>query len=163
MLAARHVVDQWFREPLTTPLDVQQRYLDALDRGDVAGALAAFSPDAVYHGGNCQPSPCVGPAAIEQAIVRSVADDTHLTIHSAQVEGNHLTWSGELTSGDVRASGFDHLAAMGSMLADGDAIVDYRVWLDNADTLTALYVQELESVYRRAPGAPEPDTKHALE
>jgi len=40
------------------------------------------------------------------------------------------------------------------MLADGDAIVDYRVWLDNADTLTALYVQQLEPVYWRAPAAP---------
>jgi hypothetical protein len=52
---------------------------------------------------------------------------------------------------------------LGLVRVDGDAIVDYRIWLDNTDPLTALYVQELELVYQRRPAAPEPDTKHALD
>lgn len=86
-----------------------------------------------------------GTAAIEHEIVGSVADDTHMSIRFADVQGNHLIWSGDLVSGD------------------DDAIVDYRVWLDIPDPLTVDYAQQLESAYQRPPAAPEPDTKHALD
>jgi ketosteroid isomerase-like protein len=162
-LPGRHVVDRWFLEQSTSPLDVQQRYFNAVERGDAAGATAAFSANAVYHGGGCQPDPCVGLAAIEQEIVRTVADGAHTTMRYADVEGNQLIWSGDLVSDAVRAAGFDYVTAMGSMRVDGDEIVDYRVWPDITDPVTGLYIQRLEPAYQRAPAAPEPDTKHALD
>ena len=47
------------------PVAVQQQLLDALARGDVAGALALFTEDAVIDApsGLCAAAPCVGRSA----------------------------------------------------------------------------------------------------
>src|SRR5438132_2769848 len=76
---ASPVRDQWYLDtaPATPPaaaldqirLDpaaVHQRYLDAANRGDIAGAVVVFAEDATYRGGSCQPDPCVGRVAIQQ-------------------------------------------------------------------------------------------------
>ena len=55
------------------PVSLAQRELAAENRGDVAGALALYSDDAiVQYGGLCW-TPCVGKAAIQKELERRVA------------------------------------------------------------------------------------------
>lgn len=65
-----------------SPADVHDRYLDAINRGDAAAAAAAFSPNATYQGGGCQPDPCVGLTAIGQEMVTSVLTDTQTILRN---------------------------------------------------------------------------------
>ena len=160
---ARHVVDRWFMPEPGGPAQIHERYLDAINRGDVATAAGLFSPNAMYHGGGCQPDPCVGLTAIAQEVLTSVLTNTHASLRTADVSGDRLVWSGDLDSDTIRAAGFDHVATLGTLRTDGDVIVDYRLWFDTSDPMTALFVQDSEPTYQRAPAAPEPDTKHALD
>lgn len=84
-------------------------------------------------------------------------------MRTVDIEGNQLTWRGSVDSDVIRADGFNYVTAAGTMRIAGGTIADHRVWLDMADSITALYVQQLDPAYRRAPAAPKPDTKHSLD
>ncbi len=159
----RHVVDGWFLEQTSTPAEIATRYVDAINRGDVARAVAVFSDNDIYHGGGCGTDACVGQAAIEREIRRAVAGAERMRVRSSEIAGNKLIWSGELESDAIRAAGLDYLTTMGTILTGDDVIVDYRVWPDLTDPLTALYVQQLAPAYQRVLAAPEPDTRHSLD
>jgi hypothetical protein len=162
-IAGPHVADPWFLAQSDNSVQVLQRYLDAVNGGDVNAASVAFSANAMYHGGGCRPDPCVGQAAIEHEILRAMSTNTNTSLRSVDISGDRLIWSGYQDSDAIRAAGFEHLTTMGTLRIDGDVIVDYRVWLDTTDPLTTLYVDQSEPTYWRAPAAPEPDTKHALD
>jgi hypothetical protein len=114
----------------------------AINRGEVAAAAGNFSPNAMYHGGGCQPDPCVGLTAIAQEVLTSVLTNTHASLRTAEVSGDRLVWSGDLDSDVIRAAGLDHVATLGTTRTEGDLIVDYRVWFDTSDTVTAQFVQD---------------------
>ena len=57
-----------------------QQYLDSINGGDVAAAMALFADDAVFEGEpECSPAPCTGTGAIQQELERQVADEVSLT------------------------------------------------------------------------------------
>jgi len=101
-----------------------------------------------------------GQAAIKGEILRTVSSNAHTTLRSVDISGDNLIWSGDQDSDAIRAKGFDRLTTFGTMVVDGDVIAEYRVWFDPTDPLTALYLEQWEPAYQRAP---EPDTKHALD
>jgi hypothetical protein len=53
----------------TDPAALAKQFLEAIDRGNAAGALALYTDDAVKDGGGgCGAAPCVGRAAIQKEL-----------------------------------------------------------------------------------------------
>jgi hypothetical protein len=75
---------------LNEPMLVVEGYLESLNRGDTAGALAAFAPDAAFLSPRCQPA-CIGTAVIAPAMENTVATRGQLTLTDPRVEGATLT------------------------------------------------------------------------
>jgi hypothetical protein len=75
---------------LNEPMLVVQGYLESLNRGDTAGALAALAPDAAFFGARCQPA-CIGTAAIGPSLEDTTASHSQLTLTDPRVEGETLT------------------------------------------------------------------------
>ena len=88
----------------TDPAALLKKYAEAINRGDVAGALALYADDAVIDGGGlCTVAPCVGKAAIQKELERQVADKQHITILKQYVSGNVLTGRVEVRNDTVKA------------------------------------------------------------
>jgi hypothetical protein len=75
---------------LNEPILVVEGYLESLNRGDTASALAAFAPDAAFISPRCQPA-CIGTAVIAPAMENTVATHAQLTLRDPRVEGDTLT------------------------------------------------------------------------
>jgi hypothetical protein len=142
------VRDRWYLD--IDPASVHQRYIDATNRGDVAGAVALFAEDAVYQGGSCQPNPCVGQMAIQGDIDGNVASHVHVTRISAQVDGDTLTWRSEVVADGVRAAGVDRIVTLGTTQVRDSTIVKHLFRFDVSDPQTAAYAAFL------ATGQPQP-------
>jgi ketosteroid isomerase-like protein len=85
-----------------TPVQVVRASFEALNRGDAAGAAAAFAPNGelITPLGGC--NPCTGRAVIQQHLSRAVASGTTVTlVGRPQVKRAVVTFRGE-----VRASSF---------------------------------------------------------
>src|SRR6266487_112507 len=66
------------------PAALMKQHVEAIARGNAAGALALYAEDAVIDGGGlCAVAPCVGKAAIQTELERRVADKQHATISQA--------------------------------------------------------------------------------
>lgn len=79
VLAAGLIVGALRPSPATAqPASGLRPFTDAVNRGDVAAAVALFAPDGRYAGVLvCAPEPCAGRAAIGEALAFEVADRTH--------------------------------------------------------------------------------------
>jgi hypothetical protein len=75
---------------LNEPMLVVQGYLESLNRGDTAGAVAAFAPDAAFISPRCQTA-CVGTAAIGLSLADTNASHGQLTLTDPRVEGETVT------------------------------------------------------------------------
>ncbi len=75
---------------LNEPMLIVEGYLESLNRGDTAGALAAFAPDAAFLSPRCQPA-CIGTAVIAPAMENTIATRGQLTLTDPRVEGDTLT------------------------------------------------------------------------
>jgi hypothetical protein len=69
---------------------VVQGYLESLNGGDSAGALAAFAPDAAVITPRCQPA-CVGTAAIGPTLENTTDAHGQLTLTDPRANGDTLT------------------------------------------------------------------------
>ena len=136
-LQSEIVRDRWYLD--IDPASVHQRYIDATNRGDVAGAVALFAEDAVYQGGSCQPDPCIGQIAIQGDIAGNVASHVHVTRISAQVDGDTLTWRSEVAADGVRAAGVDRIVTLGTTQVRDSTIVKHQFHFDMSDPQTAAY------------------------
>jgi hypothetical protein len=149
------VRDRWYLD--IDPASVHQRYVDATNRGDVAGAVALFAQDAVYQGGSCQPNPCVGQIAIQGDIAGNVASHVHVTRISAQVDADMLTWRSEVVADGVRAAGVDRIVTRGTTQVRDSTIVKHQFRFDMSDPQTAVYAAFLVAHQPQpAPDAPVP-------
>jgi hypothetical protein len=151
---AGSVEDRWYLD--LDPASVHQRYLDATNRGDVGGAVAMFAQDAVYQGGSCQPSPCVGQVAIQGDIAGNVASHVRVTRLSAQSDGDTLTWRSEVVSDGVRAAGVERIITLGETQVRAATIVNHHFRFDTSDPQTAVYAAFLVTRQGPAPDAPAP-------
>ena len=127
------------------PVAVQQQLLDALARGDVAGALALFTEDAVIdaESGLCARAPCVGKAAIQKDLERYVADKSRrMTPLNTYVSGNVLVTRFEARSATIQKTGVDRIILWGIREMRGDKIASTRCCLpDRTDPQTARFLE----------------------
>jgi hypothetical protein len=127
------------------PVDVQQQLLDALARGDVAGAVALFTDDAVIdtESGYCAKSPCVGKAAIQKDFERYVKDSTRrVTPLNTFVSGNVLVTRFEARSAMIQKAGVERIILWGIREIRGDKIASSRCCLpDRTDSQTARFLE----------------------
>ncbi|MGB2695622.1 MAG: hypothetical protein WBD55_10620 [Dehalococcoidia bacterium] len=67
-----------------------QEYIDSINRGDVAAAMALFADDAIFEvEPACSPALCTGKEAIQQEVEREVADKVSLTSTKAELFDLH--------------------------------------------------------------------------
>jgi ketosteroid isomerase-like protein len=126
------------------PVAVQQQLFEALARGDVAGALALFTDDAVIDApsGPCLPAPCVGKAAIQQDLERLVADKSRrVTALSTYVSGNVLVSRLEARSAMIQKAGVDRIIVWAIREMRGDKIAAIHCCLpERTDPQTARFL-----------------------
>ena len=124
---------------------VQQQLFAALDRGDVAGALALFTEDAVIdaESGLCAKAPCVGKAAIQKDLERFVADKTRrVIVVNTYVSGNVLVTRFEARSATIQKAGFERVILWGIREMRGDKIASYRCCMpERTDSQTAHFLE----------------------
>ena len=126
------------------PVAVRQQLLEALAGGNVAGALALFTDDAVIdsESGFCASAPCVGKAAIQQDLERYVSDKSrHVTTLNTYVTGNVLLTRFEARSATIQKSGVERIILWGIHEMRGDKIASSRCCLpERTDTQTARFL-----------------------
>jgi hypothetical protein len=81
-----------------TPFAVLKAESDALNRGDVAGSVAYFAPNAVLitELGGC--NPCVGRETIREHWSGAAASQSHLTVSDPRTVGNIVTVRSAISS-----------------------------------------------------------------
>jgi ketosteroid isomerase-like protein len=123
---------------------VQQQLFDALARGDVAGALALFTDDAVIdaESGLCWKTPCVGKAAIQKDLERLVSDKSRrITPLNTYVSGNVLVTRFEARSAAINKAGVDRIILWSIREMRGDKIASTRCCLpERTDSQTARFL-----------------------
>jgi ketosteroid isomerase-like protein len=97
------------------PEAIVKKYVEALNRGDAAGALALLADDAVFDvpGGQCAAAPCVGKATIQKELESRVADKFHVTMLKNYVSGNVVTSRFEFRSDTVKKAGVERAIGWG--------------------------------------------------
>ena len=124
--------------------DVQQQLFNALGRGDVDGALALFTDDAVIdtESGVCAETACVGKAAIRRDLARYVADKSRrLTIINSYAAGMFVVTRFEARSVTVRQAGVARIILLGMHEMRGDKIAAVRCCLpDLTDPQTNRFI-----------------------
>ena len=127
------------------PAYVQQQLYDALAKGDVGGALALFTDDAVVdtESGLCAQAPCVGKTAIRKDFERYVKDTSRrVTALSTYVSGNVLVTRFEARSATIQKAGVDRIILWGIREMRGDLIASSRCCLpDRTDAKTARFLE----------------------
>ena len=125
----------------TDPAALLEKLLEAIARGDVAGALALYADDAVWDGGAvCAAAPCVGKAAIQKELERRVADKQHATILKQYVSGNILTQRSEVQNDTVKKAGVERTIGWTIIEVKGDKIAYTRTAIpDRSDPQTARF------------------------
>ncbi|MCH8994650.1 MAG: nuclear transport factor 2 family protein [Chloroflexi bacterium] len=92
------------------PAAIFRQYADAVNAGDVDGALALFTEDATWvRGGRCPPGACAGQAAVRAELEKDVADHHQIDIVDTQVSDNVLTARVELRTDGTRAAGVERI------------------------------------------------------
>jgi hypothetical protein len=126
------------------PVAVQQQLHDALARGDVTGALALFTEDAVIdsESGLCAAAPCVGKAAIQKDLERFTLDKSrHVTVLNTYVSGSVLVTRFEARSATIQKAGVERVILWGIREMRGDKIASYRCCMpERTDAQTARFL-----------------------
>jgi hypothetical protein len=135
----------WGASAQADPVAVQQQLFDALDRGDVTGALALFTDDAVIdaESGLCARAPCVGKAAIQKDLERFVMDKTRrVTVLNTYVSGNVLVTRFEARSATIQKAGVERIILWGIREMRGEKIASYRCCMpERTDSQTAKFLE----------------------
>jgi ketosteroid isomerase-like protein len=128
----------------SNPAALLKKYVEALNRGDAAGAVAMFADDAVFDvpGGLCATAPCVGKATIHKELESRVADKLHFTILKTYVSGDVVTGRFEFRSDTVKKAGVERTIGWGIIEMKGDKIAYIRGAIpDRSDSQTARFAE----------------------
>ena len=123
------------------PAALVKQHVDAIARGDAAGALALYADDAVIDGGGlCAAAPCVGKAAIQKELERRVAAKQRATILKQYVSGNVLTQRAEVRNDAAQKAGVERYIGWSIWEMKGDKISYFRGGiLDRSDPQTVCF------------------------
>lgn len=118
-----------------------RRMADALNRGDAAAALTAFSDEAVWErGGQCPPGACIGKQAVQRELTRDVTAHHQLTLLSADTAAAAPTVRLELRNDGTRRANVDRVIQFFALEIRDDRISSVRVSFDMSDAVTARFV-----------------------
>jgi hypothetical protein len=129
-------------------------YGNAVTLGNVAGAMAFLTEDAVFEGyGLCAAAPCAGKAAIQKEVERRLADKTigSPIPGSSSVTGDTLTARREVRSDSIKAAGVERIIVAATVETKGDKVSLSRWVLDSTDPQTATFAnfQRLSAILRQ--------------
>ena len=119
---------------------------NAFDIGNVAGAMATLTEDAIFEGyGLCAAAPCIGKAAIQKEVERQVADKTKTALigGTASVTGDTFTSRNEVRSDSIKAAGVERIVVSRTWETKGDKASLQRSVLDTTAAQTAAYPKSL--------------------
>jgi ketosteroid isomerase-like protein len=117
---------------------------DAFNLGNVAGAMAFLTEDAVFEGyGLCAPAPCAGKAAIQKELERRLADKTQASTipGSDRVTGDTYTRRSEVRSDSIKAAGAERIIVASTTETKGGKVSLIRWVIDSTDPQTAIYLK----------------------
>ena len=118
-----------------------RQFADAVNQGDVDGALALFTEDATWvRGFRCPPGACVGQAAIRAELEKDVADGHRIDMADIQVSGTTLTARVEVRTDGTRAAGVERIIQVFTLEFREDKISGLRVMPDRTDPETAAFI-----------------------
>jgi ketosteroid isomerase-like protein len=126
------------------PVEVQQKFFNAVDKGDVAGALAYVSDDAVFQVLGCPPDGCKGKVAVKVATEGVVAQHPRHTVTSSKVSGNTATSRVEVEIDLAKAAGAQRIILTTTAEIKDGKLVLLRAQLDVTDPQTAIFAQFLQ-------------------
>src|SRR2546427_10920182 len=92
----------------SNPATVVMQSVQAINRGDVASALALYAPNAIIDwGALCEAAPCVsrGKAMIQKQLERQVANKQRVGIALHYVSGDIVTSMGSMSSDTTKKAG----------------------------------------------------------
>jgi hypothetical protein len=110
------------------PAVLLKQYVEAINRGDAAGALAMCADDAVFDvpGGLCAAAPCVGKATIQKELESRVAAKFHCTPLKTYLSGNVLPGRFEFRSDTIKKAGVERIIGWGIFEVKGEKIAYLR-------------------------------------
>ena len=110
--------------------------------GDVDGALALLTDDAVVSGRGLCVNPCTGKAAIRPEIVRGAGG--RVNVVNIGVSPGKIQTRQEIRNADIRAAGVDRIISNVTFEFKDDKISAIRVLRDRTDPQTATYLAYLD-------------------
>ena len=125
------------------PKALLQKQFEMLTRGDVAGALALYTDDAVVDGaGLCVAAPCVGKAAIQKEFEHRIANKMQATGLNYYVDGTVVTARYAVQSNSTQQAGVDRIIGWKIVELKAGKIGSTRgpVW-ERTDAQTARYLE----------------------
>jgi len=138
------------------PAAVFRQAVDARNRGDLEGVMAAFADDAVRQDASCLP-PCVGAAAIRQSMQANIAAGHQATVLAAEAVGDTLTVRAEVRSDTFRAGGAERIVTIFRVELRDGKIVLWSSNLDTSDAETAAFTARRDALQAQATqAAPAP-------
>jgi len=127
--------------------EVERDLYANLDKGDVAGALALTTEDAVFDIPGCPEGGCKGKDAVKGAFERVVAQHPRHTVKSSKTSGNTATSQVEDELDLAKAAGVQRVVLKVNLELKGDKIARYQAQFDTSDPQTATVVN-----FRRVSG-----------
>ncbi len=134
------------------PATVLQRFIEARNRGDVAGALALVTDDFRFVGGPfcTQANPCIGTAAQRKELETYIVERAHGNIvGTPQVSGTTVRARLEASGDRFSAGGVDRVVNTLTVEVRDGKLASWLAVLDASDAQTAQYL-----AYVRAQGGP---------
>jgi ketosteroid isomerase-like protein len=125
------------------PQALLQQQFETIARGDVVGALALYTDDAVVDGvGLCAAAPCVGKAAIQKEFENRIAHKVHTTALNYYVSGNVATTRYAVHSDSTQQAGVDRIIGWDIVEIKQGKIATARgpLW-ERTDAQTARYLE----------------------
>jgi len=125
------------------PQALRQKQFETLARGDVAGALALYTDDAVVDGaGLCAAAPCVGKAAIQKEFENRIANKVQATGLNYYVSGTVVTTRYAVHSDSTQQAGVDRIIGWEIVELKAGKIGSARgpLW-ERTDAQTARYLE----------------------
>jgi ketosteroid isomerase-like protein len=126
--------------PVETSVQLFERFVASVNRGDLEGALAVFADDVTWErGGQCPPGACVGKPAVQGELTRDIANHHALAIVGSEPLGELTNVRVELQTDMTRRAGIRRVIQIFTLGTRDGRIVSVRTVNDVTDADTAAF------------------------